>query len=145
MQSVTVAQTGSQNVGELTQVAISVTTLNPIPAGGGLQIRLPKWNFEANDMERIGYITQIEGEPICSIGTGMSEISCTLTTSPAEDILVVKNMFTTNERLAGDTFVFFVNNVLNPLSMSPVELTVASYSGILQEMNGQTYFKGLID
>ena len=96
-------------------------------------------------MERISYITEVDGEPTCSIGTGMSQVSCTLTTSPAEDILVVKDMFPEAQRLAGDTFVFYVNNILNPLSMSAVELTVTSYSGILTEVYGQAYFKGLID
>jgi hypothetical protein len=51
---------------------ISVTTLNPIPAGGGLKIDLPKWNTQAQESTRLGYIIKDDGKPLCSVGSGMT-------------------------------------------------------------------------
>jgi hypothetical protein len=50
-----------------------------------------------------------------------------------------------NGRLAGDTFVFFVNRALNPLSMSPIDITITSFSSILSETAEKVFYKGLID
>jgi len=123
-----------------------VTTLNPIPAGGGLQISLPKWNTQAQESNRVGYIIAEDGAPLCSIGSGMEQITCDLIVTPNGDTLVVKDMFPNAERLAGDTFTFVINRVRNPLSMSPVDLTITTFSSILFEAIGlQVSYKGLID
>ena len=93
-------------VGQRTKLSFSVTTLNPIPPGGGLEILLPKWNPEdTNILNRVSYVIENDDEPLCSVGTGMEQITCSLTTSPIQDTLLVKDMFP-NGRLAGDTFVF---------------------------------------
>jgi len=47
MQEVRTAQVNSVMVGSPTAVAVTVTTLNPIPATGGVQLRMPKWNPKA--------------------------------------------------------------------------------------------------
>ena len=43
-------------MGDETQIIVSVTTLNPIPVGGGLKIDIPKWNNQAKDTQRVSYI-----------------------------------------------------------------------------------------
>lgn len=51
LQSVSISQSADSSavVGDETQLVFSVTTLNPIPAGGGLRIELPKWNTQASE------------------------------------------------------------------------------------------------
>lgn len=73
----------------------------------------------------------------------MEQISCIATITPLYDTLVVKDMFP-DGRLAGDTFVFIVNQARNPLSMSPVEFTVTTFSSILSE-SPSVSFRGVID
>ena len=121
-----------------------MTTKNPIPAGGGIEIRLPKWNDQAPESQKISYINPQEGIPLCAIKQGMTQIDCSLIRSPTYDTIVVKNMFTA-ERIAGDKFTFIVNNILNPLSTSPVSLTLTTYAGILFESDSQINFTGVID
>lgn len=119
-------------VGSLTNITFSITTLNPIPAGGGVKIDLPKWNTAASGASLMSYINNAT----CAIGSGMQQIQCNIIITPTGDTLVVKNMFPTG-RLAGDTFTFSVNNVLNPLSMSSVSFVVTTYSSITFEIFGQ--------
>lgn len=66
--------------------------------------------------------------------------------TPTIDTLVIKNMFPNQQREAGSTFSFVINRVRNPLSMSPVEMTLTTWSSILFENPGfQVSFSGLID
>ena len=127
LQSVTIVQKSDAStvVGTLTNITFSVTTLNPIPAGGGLKIDLPKWNTAASGPALLSYISNVS----CAVGSGMLSILCNSIITPTGDTLVIENMFPTG-RLAGDTFSFTVNNVLNPLSLSPVSFIVTTYSSI---------------
>ena len=43
-------------VGAPTAVYFSVTTLNPVPSTGGLQIKFPKWNSKASALVRESFI-----------------------------------------------------------------------------------------
>ena len=56
IQAATVTQVTSSRVGNLTQAYFSVTTLNPIPPGGGLQVRFPKWNSMAPTALRESFV-----------------------------------------------------------------------------------------
>jgi hypothetical protein len=56
IQSASTAQVNSVIVAKPTAVAFSVTTLNPIPESGGIQIRLPKWNPRANSRVRESFV-----------------------------------------------------------------------------------------
>lgn len=118
-------------VGSLTNITFSVTTLNPIPAGGGVKIDLPKWNTAASGPSLQSYIQNVS----CDVGSGMVNIKCDLIVTPTGDTLVVADMFPLS-RLAGDTFSFTVNNVLNPLSLSPVLFTLTTYSAISFQIPG---------
>ena len=51
-------------VGESTAIVLTVTPRNPIPAGGGLEIVMPKWNMQAPEPNRVSYI--ISTQEICS-------------------------------------------------------------------------------
>jgi hypothetical protein len=95
LRSVAIAQTGDAStvVGEETQIVVSVTTFNPIPAGGGLKIDFPKWNSQAQDNNKVSYIIQDDDQPICSISSGMTQITCDLIVTPTVDTLVIKDMF----------------------------------------------------
>jgi hypothetical protein len=57
----------------------------------------------------------------------------------------VKNLFGDKGRIAGDTFSFKINQVLNPLSMSAVEWTVTTFSGIDFESASSVTYLGVID
>jgi len=54
--SASTSQVNSVIVAKPTAVSFSVTTLNPIPASGGVQLRLPKWNPEASLNSRESFI-----------------------------------------------------------------------------------------
>lgn len=58
LSSVSIAQSvaNSTVVGASTQIVFTVTTLNPIPPGGGLKVDLPKWNTQAAESNRNSYI-----------------------------------------------------------------------------------------
>ena len=58
MQSATISQVNSVTVGAPTAVSFSVTSLNPIPATGGVQIKLPKWNPNADELSRESYVLE---------------------------------------------------------------------------------------
>ena len=74
----------------------------------------------------------------------MSTINCSLFVTPTQDTLYVTNMFP-NGRLAGDNFSFIVNNILNPISMFAVQLTVTTYSTITYNTTMPFQFRGVID
>jgi len=56
IQKVTVSQVNSVVVSKPTAVYFTVTSLNPIPASGGIQLRLPKWNPLAAQFVRESFI-----------------------------------------------------------------------------------------
>ena len=62
---------GSGVVGQSTGVLVTVTPRNPIPAGGGLEIVLPKWNMQAPEPSRVSYI--IQNEKICAGHQGVTD------------------------------------------------------------------------
>jgi hypothetical protein len=47
IQSLSISQVNSEMVANPTAVFFSITTLNPITSGGGVQVFLPKWNTKA--------------------------------------------------------------------------------------------------
>lgn len=58
---------------------------------------------------------------------------------------MVKNLFKDKGRIAGDTFGFTINNVYNPLSMSAVEFTITTFSGVDFESPTYVTYLGVID
>lgn len=64
MQSTTISQVNSVTVGAPTAVYFSITSLNPIPAAGGVQIKLPKWNPKADDLSRESYVLSETGSSL---------------------------------------------------------------------------------
>ena len=56
IQAAAITQVNSVIVTQPTATYITLTTLNPIPATGGVQIRLPKWNSQAPAGIRESYL-----------------------------------------------------------------------------------------
>ena len=56
IQSSSTTQVNSVIVSKPTAIFVSLTTLNPIPTTGGVQLRLPKWNQMAADGVKQSYI-----------------------------------------------------------------------------------------
>ena len=55
--SLQINQVDSAVVGSFTKSFFSVTPLNPIPAGGGVQVELPKWDWLAPSAVRQSYLS----------------------------------------------------------------------------------------
>ena len=56
LQKASITQVNSVTVGAPTAVYFSVTTLNPVPPQGGVQIKFPKWNPKASVLTRESYV-----------------------------------------------------------------------------------------
>ena len=106
LQQVSITQVDSARVSEETAVYFSVTTLNPIPAGGGVQVILPKWNAGAPLSLGVPYIVEDGSSPTCTPKLGVADsISCSVIYSSPYDYITIKDAFP-NGRSAGDTFSF---------------------------------------
>jgi hypothetical protein len=132
-------------VGDISQVLVTVTTLNPIPPGGGLHIIMPKWNMMARPELRESFVftpeeftastptRRLNSTPgLCSPKADVAQSSyCRLdtTSNDDQDSLTLIDAFPDGQR-AGKTFSFLVNYLRNPLSMSEVSFTLFTFSGI---------------
>ena len=91
-----------------TTVYFSVTTLNPIPAGGGVQVILPKWNDGAPFSLGVPYIVEDDSGPTCTPKLGVADsINCSIIYSSPYDYITIKDAFPEG-REAGNTFSFYV-------------------------------------
>ena len=106
LQEVTITQVDSVRVASETTVYFSVTTLNPIPAGGGVQVILPKWNEGAPFSLGVPYIVEDGANPTCAPKLGVADsISCSIIYSSPYDYITIKDAFP-DGREAGNTFSF---------------------------------------
>lgn len=157
LQSVSITQIDSGRVGDETQVLITVTTLNPIPAGGGLQLTMPKWNMMANPSLRDSFVIppeeggvvsrRLQATPsLCVPKLGVATaVHCVLLSSGNdEDTLTLLDGFP-NGQPAGKTFSFFVNKIRNPLSMTEVPFKVLTFTAVASQSDDEISFAGLID
>lgn len=128
-----------------TTVYFSVTTLNPIPAGGGVQVILPKWNDGAPFSLGVPYIVEDDSGPTCTPKLGVADsINCSIIYSSPYDYITIKDAFPEG-REAGNTFSFYVSKLLNPISMSPYPIQLLTYSEVLFEDDEAVTFTGKID
>jgi hypothetical protein len=121
---------------------LSVTPSNPIPAGGGLELQLPKWDPEAPVSVRQSYLDQFTA---CELKHQVdSGLSCVIKITPSGDMLILKDAFPVGIK-AGETFSFYINNLRNPLSMASAEFTLTTYTTAVEGPNKEYSFEGLID
>ena len=147
IQEAAIAQVDSVVVSFPTAVYFSVTTLNPIPPGGGIQVILPAWNQGAPFGLGQSYI--VDDDPgqteVCAAKLGVSEdLTCSVIRSSPYDYITVKDAFP-DGRGAGDTFAFYVSKLRNPVSMSPAPISLLTFSGIAFEDDNEIFFTGEID
>ena len=68
-------------------------------------------------------------------------LNCTFVITTSQDSIIIQNAFPKG-LAAGQELSFYVSNVRNPLSMSPIQLQISTFSA-LDSSNGQV--KGFID
>lgn len=163
IQTATALQINSNIVADQTAVAFSVTTLNPVPATGGVRLRFPKWNPLAPAGVRESFITDpftqsnssgassddipIDYSVLCSAKNGVQlAIKCThwADSTNTYDYITVTDLFS-ETREAGKTFEFYVAWLRNGISQSPVEIEVLTFESSELAPNGESTFNGLID
>lgn len=149
---------GSSVVGQPTDVVFTVTAWHPIPPGGGIQLRLPRWDPGSAGDE--GALIASPGRKVecfakMNIGDANAAkenfkpyLKCVTTPSPSADIVTILDAFK-NGLAAGQTCSFVVKTLKNPISMTPMPLTVTTFAGVAQVSNAQpseaAYFTGLVD
>lgn len=84
----TTSQVNSVIVAEPTAVAFTINNKNPIPATGGVQIRMPKWNAKAAKDFRRSYVID-DFTFRASIGNGEEQFSSPTVDTGNEDDLEI--------------------------------------------------------
>jgi hypothetical protein len=68
----------------------TLTTLNPIPAGGGVKIDFPKWDPLSNR----AFLSYIDQAANCSVKMNVDAgLNCTFVITTSQDSIVVQNSF----------------------------------------------------
>ena len=73
-------------------------------------------------------------------------MTCSHYSTETFDYITITDMFSqSNGREAGDTFRFYITRLRNPISETPVDIEVKTFTSVLEVQGGQSFFAGEID
>jgi hypothetical protein len=133
-------------VGSFSPMQITITTVNPIPIGGGIRIKFPKWNNLAPTSLMQSYVERFSS---CTMTPDtdaeiMKNPDCFIEKSDLGDTFIMMDAFP-NGFGAGKPFSFVIDSLKNPLSMSSVDLEIVTFTVAETTQSGEWDFGGIVD